>query len=80
MPTWTDDVAEALSQLTDGPVSLDVICERTSQLRTAQGRNLRNTFKNTIRRTLQERCDECKTEQRGTPLFRRYGEGLWGLL
>jgi len=40
MPTWTDDVAEALSQLTDGPVSLDVIYERTSQLRTAQGRNL----------------------------------------
>src|SRR3982074_3661083 len=80
VPTWTDDVFEALTQLGGGPVHLDAIYERTAQLRRASGRRLNSTFENTIRRTLQERCEECLTDQRGSPLFRKYGDGLWGLL
>jgi hypothetical protein len=80
MPTWTDDVVEALSQLGGGPVSLEFIYERTAQIRRTQGRALNNTFESTIRRTLQERCPDCETVQRGPPLFRRYGDGVWGLL
>jgi len=80
MPTWTDDVVEALTQLGEGPVHLDAIYERTAQVRKASGRDLNNTFESTIRRTLQQRCHDCITPQRGPPLFRRYGDGLWGLL
>jgi hypothetical protein len=80
MTTWTDDVVEALTQLGPGATPLDIIYERTAQIRRSEGRALNNTFENTIRRTHQERCEDCITKQRGPPLFRRYGGGKWGLL